>query len=287
MANKILVTGATSSISSAIINKLVSNGHSVQALVRDPQRGENIKALGAELRVGDLEKPLTLNQAFLGVDTAFILTAPTPRAPEQFSNALWAARQSGVRRIVRLSAFGAAHDAPTINGRLHALSDSELMASGLPYTILKPHFFMQNLAMAIKDSIESGVLRFALGAGKLGLIDTNDIAEFAAQILISEGHENNTYTLTGPESISLYEVAAAIGETIGKPIQYEPVPVENALEIMANMGVDEFTLNVLRDYLNAYINNWGDIVSDDFPRIMGKNARNITHFLSDFIGDKY
>jgi uncharacterized protein YbjT (DUF2867 family) len=283
MTNNILVTGATSNISTAIIKQLVSDGQSVRALVRDSKKAENLKDLGVELRIGDLEKPVTLNQVFSGIDTAFILTAPTPRAPEQFSNALWAARQAGVKRIVRLSAFGAEHNAPTINSRLHALSDSELVASGMTYTIIKPHFFMQNLSMAIKNSVDEGVLRFSLGDGKLALIHTNDIAEFAAKILTTNKHDNVVYTITGPESISLYEVASEVSSIIHKTIKYEPATVEQFLEVMANMGIDDFTLNLLRDYLNAYSNNWGDIVSNDFSKIMGKPARNISTFLSELL----
>ena len=285
MANNILITGATSNISATIIKYLVSQSPTttIAALVRDSKKAEHLKTMGVELRIGDFKKPITLNKVFTGIDTAFILTAPSPRAPEQFSNALWAARQAGVRRIVRLSAFGAEYNSPTINSRLHALSDNELIASGISYTIIKPHFFMQNLAMTIKNSIEEGVLRFALGNGKLAMVDTGDIAEFAAKILISNGHDNAVYTITGPESISLHDVALTISEIINKSIKYDPVSVEQILSAMSNMGIDEFSLNLFRDYLNAYSDNWGNSISNDFLNVMGKPARNITAFLNHLL----
>ncbi len=279
MASKILVTGATGGISSAIVNRLQTADCQVRALVRNPDKAASLKAQGAEIVVGDLERPKTLEQAFVGVDVAFILTSPSPRAPEQSSNAIWAARQAGVKHVVRLSAFGAAHDAPTINGRLHALSDSELIASGIPYTILKPHFFMQNLMMAVGEAIKGGVLHFPLAEGKMGLIDTADISEFAAKVLTSKGHDNKTYTLTGPASISMHEVASALSDAVGRPIQYQAVPVEQALVQLSQLGVDDFSLNLLRDYFNAYSNNWGDIVSNDFPNVMGKSACSIADFM--------
>lgn len=81
---------------------------------------------------GDLEQPSSLTDAFAGVDTLWLLTATGPQAPHASSNAVWAARQAGIGHIVRLSAMGAAHDAPTRNVRMHALSDVELQASGSP-----------------------------------------------------------------------------------------------------------------------------------------------------------
>jgi uncharacterized protein YbjT (DUF2867 family) len=123
---------------------------------------------------GDLEKTWTLAPAFAGADTIWILTPPGPRAVEQSSNALWAARQGGAKHVVRMSAIGAAHTAPTINSRLHALSDAELAASGIPFTILKPHFLAQNFMMVAKSVAERGEIYFALADGKMGIIDSRD-----------------------------------------------------------------------------------------------------------------
>ncbi|MFP3501636.1 SDR family oxidoreductase [Burkholderia sp. SIMBA_062] len=284
MRQKILVTGATSTISTAVIELLASADCDIRALVRNASKAGALRALGAELAVGDLEKPRTLNQAFAGIDTVFMLTPPGPRAPEQSSNALWAARQAGVRRIVRLSAFGAAHDAPTINSRLHALSDSELIASGITYTLLKPHFFMQNLLTAAASVAQDGVLPLPLADGKMALIDTRDIARFAARVLMSDGHENKAYTLTGPASISMNEVASAIGGAIRHPVKYVSISLEEALDGMASLGLDEFTLNLLHDYFAAYSRNWGDVVTDDVPRVLGEPAKSIDDFARDYAG---
>ncbi|TDN70018.1 SDR family oxidoreductase [Paraburkholderia sp. BL10I2N1] len=282
MSRTILVTGATSAISAEVIKGLVAANAKVRALVRNPEKGDSLARSGIDIVVGDLEKPQTLDAVFAGVDTAFMLTPPGPRAPEQGSNALWAARQAGVRRIVRLSAFGAAHNAPTINGRLHALSDAELIASGLSYTILKPHFFMQNLLMAARSVAEQGILPLPMGNGRMGMIDTRDIASFAARVLMSDGHANVSYTLTGPASISMDETACALASVLAKPVRYQDVPLDAALRNMAEMGFDDFTLNVLHDYFVAYSGNWGDVVTDDILRVTGAPARTVAEFARDF-----
>ena len=282
MAKTILITGATGNISSGIIAQLKGSEHRLLALVRNPVKAEELKRQGVELRVGDLEKPWTLDSAFAGANIVWILVPPGPRAPEQCSNALWAARRAGTKHVVRLSAFGAAHTAPTINSRLHALSDAELVGSGIPFTILKPHYFMQSLMMAAQSVAQQGAMYFALADGKMGLIDSRDISEFAAQVLTTAGHEGKTYTLTGPASVSMHQVAAAIGEAIGKAVKYVPVTVEAQRQSILQMGMDEWTANLLGDYSTAYSANWGDLVTDDFPRVTGKAPRSIAQFCRDF-----
>lgn len=284
MTKTILITGATGNISSGIITQLKGSEHRLQALVRNPEKAQDLKRQGVELRVGDLEKPWTLGSAFAGVDTVWILAPPGPRAPEQCSNALWAARQAGARHVVRLSAIGASHTAPTINSRLHALSDAELAASGIPFTILKPHYFMQNLLMAAQSIAQQGAMYFALADGKMGLIDSRDISEFAAHVLTNAGHEGKTYTLTGPASVSMHQIAAAISEAIGKTVKYVPVTAEAERQTILQMGIDEWMANLLGDYSAAYSLNWGDLVTDDFQRVTGKSPRSIAQFAKDFAG---
>ena len=282
MTRTILVTGATGNVSSGIIAQLKGSAHRVWALVRNPEKAEELKRQGVELRVGDLEKPWTLAPAFAGADTVWILAPPGPRAPEQCSNALWAAKQAGASHVVRLSAFGASHTAPTINSRLHALSDAELVASGLPFTILKPHYFMQNLLMAAQSVAQQGAMYLALADGRMGIIDSRDISDFAAQVLTGTGHEGKTYTLTGPASVSMHEVAAALGEAIGKAVKYVPITLEAQRQALVQMGIDEWMANLLWDYSAAYSANWGSLVTDDFQRVTGKAPRSIAQFGKDF-----
>lgn len=284
MAKTILITGANGNVSSGILENLKQSGHVLRALVRNPEKGEALKKQGVDVRIGDLEKPWTLGPAFEGAHTVWLLTPPGPRAPEQSSNGLWAAKQAGAQYVVRMSAVGAAFNAPTINSRLHALSDAELAASGIPYTILKPHFFAQNFMMAAGGVAKEGALFMGLGEGKMGIIDARDISDFAAHVLTRPGHEGKTYTLTGPESISVHQLAAAIGTALGKPVKYVPVPVEATKQAMAQMGMDPWTINLLADYFNAYSSGWGDFVTDEFQRVTGKAPRTMAKFAQDFTG---
>lgn len=284
MPKTILITGATGDISSGIIRHLKSSNHRLLALVRNPEapKAKELELDGAELRVGDLDKPWTLETAFRQAQTVWILTPPGPRAPEQSSNALWAAKQAGAKHVVRMSAIGASHTAPTINGRLHGLSDAEVIGSGIPYTIMKPHFFMQNLLGAAQGIIENGQINFPLDDARMGLIDSRDISEFAACVLNTSGHEGKVYTITGPESISMNKVSEAVGASIKKRVDYVPATIEDTWRTMVKFGIDEWTVNLLCDYFKAYSANWGDFVTTDFHSVVGKQARSIIDFARDF-----
>jgi uncharacterized protein YbjT (DUF2867 family) len=284
MSKTILITGATGNISSGILAKLKDSGHSLRALVRNPAKAEALSKQGVDVRIGDLEKPWTLDAAFAGVDSLWLLTAGDPRGPEQNSNAIWAARKAGVKHVVRMSAVGAAYDAPAMSYRLHALSDAELIGSGIPYTIVKAQFFAQNFVMAADPIKEKGCMFMSLGDGKIGIIDARDISEFAAHVLTTEGHEGKTYALTGPASLNMHQVAEAIGAAIGKPIQYVAIPVGGVKKVLAEKGMDEWAVHRFGEIFDAYAANKGDIVTDDFQRVLGKAPRSIERFAQDFAG---
>ncbi len=284
MKKTILITGATGNISSGIIANLKDSGHNLRALVRNPEKADSLKAKGVNVHIGDLEKPWTLDAAFAGVDTLWLLTAGDPRSPEQNSNAIWAAKKAGVKHIVRMSAAGAEYNAPAISYRLHALSDAELIGSGIPYTIVKAQFFAQNFMMAADPIKEKGCMFMSLADGKIGVIDARDISEFAAKVLTTEGHAGKTYTLTGPASLHMQQVADAIGAAIGKPIKYVAIPVDGVKKVLAEKGMNEWAVNRFGEIFNAYAANGGDIVSEDFRRVTGKAPRSIEQFAKDFAG---
>lgn len=280
----ILLTGATGNVSSATIRALQGKGHRLIGLVRDAAKGKELEQLGVELKVGDLEKLRTVESAFEGIDVALLCAPPGPQAPLLLSNALWAARRGGAKHVVRLSAVGAAHDAPSYNGRLHALSDAEAERSGLGYTLLKPHFFMQNLMMSAQSIAEQGTMYLALGDAKLPMIDVRDVGAAAAAVLSNpKAHAGKTYTLTGAP-VSLAQVASALGEALGKPVKYQPVPVEAAVDGMAKLGLPDFMQVAMRDYFVAYSAGWQSAPTTAFKELTGREPLSIAEFARDFAG---
>lgn len=284
MTRTVLITGATGAVSSALIQSLQGqSGVKLRALVRDPNKAPPLRALGVEVAQGDLDEPESLATAFEGVNDLWLLNGVSPRQPENSMNALWAAKQAGVERVVRLSAIGASHDAPTRNGRLHALSDAELMSSSLEWTILRPHFYTQNLLMAAPTIAAQGNMYWDMGAGKLAMIDVRDVGEVAAKILLSapEKHHGKIYTPTGPASLSLEEAASELAQGLGKPVRYVPVPHEAARQSMLDSGMPPWVVGLLGEYSRAYSTGWGNFTTADLPELLGRPARSVRDFARD------
>jgi uncharacterized protein YbjT (DUF2867 family) len=282
MKRTILLTGATGAVSTTLLQALEGADVSLRALVRDPSKAQALTARGVAVVQGDLDDPESLPRAFEGVNDLWLLNAVSPRQPENSMNAVWAARRAGVERVVRMSAIGAAHDAPSRNGRLHALSDAELIASGLKYTILRPHFFMQNL-LGMAPSIKAdGAFYWDMGQGKLGMIDVRDIGAFAARVLTSapEQHHGKIYTLTGPASVTFDDAAAALGQALGKPVRYVAVPHEAARKAMLDQGFPSWLAGMMIEYATAYSENWGNFTTPHVQEVVGRPPYSIADFVS-------
>lgn len=282
MKRTILVTGATGTVSSALLDALepAANDVELRALVRKEGDAAKLRARGVDAVLGDLDTAETLAPVFDGVTDLWLLSPPGPRAPENAMNAVWAARTAGVKRVVRMSAIGAAHDAPTRNGRLHALSDAELQASGMRWTILRPHFFMQNLLGSAGTVAQQGALYFALGSGKLGLVDTRDIADMAAAVLLdgSERHDGQIYTPTGPGSVGMDEIADVLGKELGRDVRYVPISEDGAREALLGFGMSPWLVGMTVEYMRAYANGWGDFTTTHVKDVTGKPARDFRAF---------
>ena len=162
MANtgKVLVTGATGNVASALIPALRSAGVEVRALVHDESKAQPFTDQGVEVVIGDLDKPETLDAAVAGVDKIYLLTDNRPSGGQHGINLIDAVKRSGGRpHIVRHGMFGDSRS------RIHSLHDqveAALAESGLPVTTLRPTFFMQNTLAGAQAVASAGQLYFAM-----------------------------------------------------------------------------------------------------------------------------
>src|ERR1700704_5584209 len=196
-------------------------------------KADALKKDGIEVVAGDLEEPDTLAEAFDGVDILWLLTPASALEPSMGSNAVLAAKQAKVKHIVRNSAIKAGHDAPNRNGRLHALVEEAVKASGIPWTILRPHYYMQNLLSSAGSVASDGILYMNMGQGRVGMIDGRDVGVFGAKIIQNvDQHAGKTYNPTGPEVRTMAESAETLSSLLGKRVNYVALPPEAAQAAM-------------------------------------------------------
>ncbi len=282
-SGKILVTGATGNVGSLLIPNLTSFGADVRALVRDESKAQGLKDAGVEIVVGDLDKPDTLDAAFRGVDKVFLITPPNPNQVIQAENGIQAAKRAGNPFLVRLSA-GAIRDMPgdlPLIAAQHAETDKTVKASGLPYSLLQAHFFMQNTMMSAQTVASDGAVYVPFNDGRIGMIDVRDIVDVAVKVLTEDGHEGKSYNLTGPASISFHDVAAALSKALGKQVNYVDVPFAAAREGMIDMGMSEWFADAMVGVFQT-LRRYGDFTTPDVEQLTGNPPRSYETFASDF-----
>ena len=239
----ILVTGSTGLIGSEILRLLSHAGVPARALVRNPRRGQALP--GITWVKGDLAKPETLGSVFAGCTKLFLLTGNVEDASELQRHAIAAARHAGVAHVVKLSAFGASAHSHSMIGRMHHQIEKELQESGVPWTILRPHHFMQNLLSQADNIINDGVVYSSSGDGKIPFVDTRDIAAGAVVTLTEPGHTGKKYVITGGEALSYRQATDILGEAIGRPLRFIDEPVEEARARLTRAGQPSWLVDSL------------------------------------------
>ncbi|EAU65413.1 conserved hypothetical protein [Stigmatella aurantiaca DW4/3-1] len=252
------------------------------AFVRDPVKAARLAASGATIRRGAFEDTASLRAGFAGADTVVLITAGSALA-EQAAAAIDVARAAGVRKIVRISSLKADIEGPTDATRQDGRTEAKLRASGLTHVILRGHCFMQNLLASVGSLRSEGKLYFGTGSGKMGLIDTRDIADAAVAAATSDAWDGQTLELTGPAAIDYDAVAAALGRELGRDVTYVPVPPTAVGEAARRFGTDEWTAKVLTDYCTAYAKGWGDFTTQEVAKLTGHEPRSIAEFAREVL----
>ncbi len=284
MTKKVLITGATGTIGTLLTKNLAGEKSvDLRVLVRDADKAAHIKDLGAELAVGSFDDAASIKKAVEGIDTIALISPMGGDAAELMSTVLKAAKAAGVRKIVRLSAIKANTDGPTLNSIQHGITDAEILETGITYTILRPHYFMQNLLWSAESLVAESKFYQGMDDGKMGMIDVRDIADSAVGAVLSDRFDNQIFELTGPESITFHDIAATLTDALGRPIEYVPVSVEAVEQSILDMGMDQWAATVLRQYAEAYSKNWGDFTTPNVEKLTGHPARSFDSFAREVL----
>jgi uncharacterized protein YbjT (DUF2867 family) len=216
---KTLVTGGTGNVGGAVVSELLKRGADVRVLARkQPEAGK--LPPGVEVAIGDLLDPVAVEQAMRGVDKLFLLNAVVADELTQALIAYGIAKRIGLKHVTYLSVFKVEQfrDVPHFASKLAV--ESALREFGVPHTILRPGYYMQNDA-GLKDALTGpGVYPMPIGTAGICAVDVRDIAEAAAISLAEDGHAGQTYDLVGPSTLTGPGNAAIWSKLLGKEIKY-------------------------------------------------------------------
>lgn len=273
----ILVTTA-GKVGAEAARLLARRGEPVRVLVRDPEKAAALARNGVDAAVGNLAVTETVDAALHGV-TAIVLVSPA--IPAQELNVVHSARRAGVAHIVKITSKASA-DSPIARRRDQTKIENELIDSGLGYTLLRNNAYMQNFLMLATEIAQTDVFGSATGDGRVGMVDTRDVAAVAAEIAAAPtAHVGKTYWPSGPESLTYADAAAALTKVLGRPITFHALTFEEQKQAIVDVGVPDDIAAMNAQAIALFAEGDSDWVTSDVPAIIGRPARTFEQFVAD------
>ena len=275
----ILVTGGTGLNGSELLRVLSAKGVAVRALVRNPAKAEAIAALpNVEIVQGDMAHPETLAAGMRGVDRAMLISSSDPMMLDVQTNFIDAASKAGVKHVVKLSGIMPELDSAFRFARMHGEIEKRLEASGMAFTHLRAGEFMPAYFRQVPNITAKGAMFLPMEEARIASIDVGDIAEIAAKVLTGSGHEGKTYPLTGPQALTMTEVAEKLSTATGKTIRCVNVPPEAARQAQLAAGMPPYLADALFELFAERRNGKEAKVWPDAQALLGRLPTSFDEF---------
>ncbi|WP_258724852.1 SDR family oxidoreductase [Cellulomonas sp. NS3] len=240
----VVVTGATGHLGRLVVTELLARGVPAADVVATGRRVEalaDLAAQGVRVVASDYADVDSLRVAFEGADTVLLVSGnEVGQRVTQHGNAIEAAKAAGVGRLVYTSAPRAT-TSDLVLAPEHKATEELLAASGLATTILRNNWYTENYVPTVEQARATGEVVGSAGEGRVASATRADFAAAAAAVLTTPGHEGKVYELGGDTAWTHHELAAALGEVLGREVVYRPVTPEEHLAVLTTAGLDEGT----------------------------------------------
>jgi uncharacterized protein YbjT (DUF2867 family) len=256
------VTGSTGNVGGRVARLLSAAGVPQRLVVRDPARAPVLDAATVvQAEYGDRD---AAHRALDGVDTLFMVSgAEAADRVDRHRTFVDAAVAAGVGRIVYLSFYGAAPDSTFTLARDHWATEEHIRATGLPHTFIRDNMYADFMPYLVG---EDGVIRGPGGDGRVAAVAQDDIAEVVVSVLREPGqHDGATHDLTGPQALTLHEIAA----TLGPEVRYHPETVEEAYASRAKYNAPDWLVDAWVSTYTAIAAGELATVTDTVERLTG------------------
>ncbi len=271
--SRILVVGASGTVGSELARLLAAQGESVVKVTsRLPSAADQVRV--------DIVSRAGLHDAFESVDRAFLLSPPGhANQYELLAPLIDEARARGLQKVVLMSAMGANADD---NSPLRR-AEKQLEASGLPYNIIRPNWFMQNFnTFWIQGILQQGKIFLPVGTAKGSFIDARDIAAVAAKLLTSDSFTNRDFDLTGPAALDHDTVGAILSRETDRTITFQDIPPAAMLDGLLGAGVPRAYAEFLVLILGFFKAGYSERTTDAVAQILGRAPGTFEQYAMDY-----
>ncbi|NQZ79690.1 MAG: NmrA family NAD(P)-binding protein [Colwellia sp.] len=284
MNNEILVIGGTGQVGSHLVDLLINYDSNFKLLARSPEKQEKLAEQGINSIIGAVGDEASLKFALAGIEQVFLLTSNDPEMFDSQKQLIDLAIETGIRKIVRLSAEPADADCDMGMYSEHGKIDNYLIEADIDHVILRPTYFLQNMAVMHGGFIkENNMFAQYLGETKIPMIDTRDIAEAAFYSLRSDQFNNATYYLTGPKAVSFGDFATALSDKLQRKINYQNISYAQQEAGLKGAGIPDWVCDTVMKLFKKWAENEDHAVTDHFEKITGKKAIGIEQYIADHV----
>jgi len=288
LTETILITGATGTVGSEVVKQLSAKGENI--IVKAAARSATDNTFENLNRVQvvqlDYDKPDSLAVALKGVDKLFLLTPFQSNMVDLTSNLVSEAKKAKVKYIAKQSVMGADAEPGITPGRLHRQAEKIIEESGIPFTFLRPNFFMQNFVNYYSNLIRSqGAFYMPAGDAKVSFVDVRDIAAVAVKSLINDNQQKGrAYNITGGEALTYGQAAEILSKAVGKKINYVNVTDQDARKGMKDMSMDEWTIKSMIELFEITRAGYVSEISPIVEQVTGNKPITFSQFANDYAG---
>lgn len=238
----ILVTGATGQLGRLVIDRLLARGAAAGDLVagaRTPAKAADLAARGVRVVPLDYEDPATVAAALTGVDRVLLISSSeVGKRATQHRVVLDAVSAAGVE-LLGYTSLTRADTSPSPLAPEHLETERAIAASGIPAVVLRNNWYAENYLPDLQRAGTTGEIAAGAGDGKVAVAARVDYADAAAAVLLGDGHAGRTYELGGDAVLDYDDIAAAIGEVLGREVRYRRLTAEEQRAELAAAGLDE------------------------------------------------
>ena len=273
--NKILVTGATGHLGSAVIETFLKQipSNQISILTRKEDKQADFQANGFNAFLGSYENTEALEKAMQGIDKVLLISSGDQGdRMQEHKNVIDAARKSGVKHVAYTSRC--LTDRKTLVNQLmaeHFETEDYIINSGLEYTFFRNILYMDAIPQFIggTSALEKGIFLPA-GEGKVSFALRSEMGEAMANVLLNTSGENKVYNFTGSTTYSFYDVAAALTQLTGKEVKYNPIETATFEVLMTQRNIPEPVIKKIVDFITDIRNNQEAAVYDDLESLLGR-----------------
>mgnify|MGYP000202669327 FL=1 len=280
----IAITGANGQLGQLVIQALLKQVKATElvALVRSPEKAQNLKALGVQVRQADYNQPTTLSSALKGVDKLLLISGSEigQRVP-QHQAVINAAKEADVKLLAYTSILKA-DTSPLILAGEHKATEHAIKESGLDAVILRNGWYNENYSANLQGVLQSGVVATAAQDGKFSSAARADYAQAAANVLTSQASQaGKVYELAGDNAYNQQEYAEEVAKQADKSIQFLSLSSEDFSQALVSHGLPEGFANVLADSDLHARKGWLFDDSKMLSKLIGRNTTSIAQSIKE------